>query len=244
MIEDRAPERSLPTCVPDLDFEFDPDTYLNENMVVLLRRRMVSAILGECRGLTILDAGCGDGSLSRPFLADNRVTFLDSSKRMLDEAAKAIPAEHASHAEFIHSRIRDIEGLFDRILCMGVLAYIADIEHFITSMARLLKPGGQCLIQLTDTETISGKLIYSYAARRGQLVARDCPRLTLTKLSRSQVLSCAASKGFILVREHRYPGALPGIQRLGTRIYTKYLEWGWRGNKGSELLILLARPER
>jgi len=220
---------------------FDATTYLYNNAVVSLRERMACDMLGELRGLMVLDAGCGDGSVSRSFLAHNHVAFLDVSSHMLDEAAKAIPAEYASNAELIHANLLDAKfhTQFDVVVCLGVLAYIEDTERAIALLAGLLKPGGRCLLQITDTETALGKVMYSYAFRLAQLVTARATRPT--RMTRSQILSCAAQCGLTFVGEERYPPTLPGM-RSCHRLFSKYLEWGRRRRLGCELLILLARP--
>ena len=86
----------------DVKVHFDTTaTYLKDNAIIPLRKRLVREILGDLRGLRILDAGCGDGSISVAFVKHNHVTFLDISTGMLNEVAKAVPVEHSSRAELI-----------------------------------------------------------------------------------------------------------------------------------------------
>jgi 2-polyprenyl-3-methyl-5-hydroxy-6-metoxy-1,4-benzoquinol methylase len=199
-------------------------------------------MLGEYRGLTVLDAGCGDGSVSRGFLPDNRVTFLDVSSRMLAEAAKAIPADYAARAELIHAGLLEAEvhAQFDIVVCIGVLAYIEDTERAIAKLAGWLKPGGRCVVQICDTESALGKAMYYYAVVLAKIAAAGC---TLpAKMTRSQILAAASRCGLTFVSEERHPPTLPGL-RSRPRLFTKYLEWGRRRRQGCELYLLLARPE-
>jgi ubiquinone/menaquinone biosynthesis C-methylase UbiE len=226
--------------------EFDPATYLEHNAVTPLRERIVRDMLGEFRGLRVLDAGCGDGSVSRRFLAHNHVTFLDVSAGMLAEAAKAIPPEYVPHAELVHAGLLEatFHTQFDIIVCFGVLAYIEDTERAIAHLAELLAPGGRCLLQITDTDNVFGKLIYNYARRRGQFVEAGRSRVTPTRMTRSQIVACASQHGLTFVGEKRHLPTVPGMWRFGRRLSSKYLEWGLHRQLGCETYIELARPER
>jgi 2-polyprenyl-3-methyl-5-hydroxy-6-metoxy-1,4-benzoquinol methylase len=195
-------------------------------------------MLGEFHGLSVIDAGCGNGSVSMGFLLDNRVTFLDPSSHMLSETAKAIPPECASRAELIHAGLLDaaLERRFDIIVCLGVLAYIEDTGSAIERLAGLLKPGGRCLLQITDADTAFGALMYHYAVRHARLVAPGCTRPTRT--TRSQILSSASNCGLNLIAEERYAPTLPGLRRW-PRLFARYLAWSRRHRMGSELVMLL-----
>jgi ubiquinone/menaquinone biosynthesis C-methylase UbiE len=224
--------------------EFDPATYLGHNAVTPLRERIVRDMLGEFRGLRVLDAGCGDGSVSRSFLAHNHVTFLDVSASMLDEAVKAIPLKYISHADFVHAGLLEatFRTQFDVVVCLGVLAYIEDTERAIARLGGVLAPGGRCILQITDTDDALGRLIYNYARRRGQLVEAGRSRVTPKRMTRSQIVTYASRLGLAAVGEKRHLPTVPGMWRFGNRLSSRYLEWGLRRRLGCELYMELARP--
>lgn len=217
---------------------FDWATYLPRNPVVPFRKTLASDMLGEFGGLSVLDAGCGDGSISRGFLSNNRVTFLDVSSNMLGEAERAVPPAFASRAAFVQASLLDaaFDTRFDVIVCLGVLAYIEDTGRAMERLAGLLKPGGHCLLQITDAGAAFGALMYHYAVRHAGFVAPGCTRPA--RNSRSQILSYASNCGLTLIAEERYGPTLPGLRRL-PRLFARYLARSRRHRVGSELVMLL-----
>ncbi len=236
---DSVPNAAPLAASPKVRSHFDSATYLDKNPVVPFREKLARDMLGEFHGLAVLDAGCGDGSVSRGYLESNRITFLDVSPHMLSETARRLPAEYAQRAELIHASLLDaaLDARFDVIVCLGVLAYIEDTEAAIGRLAALLKPGGRCLLQITDADTAFGALAYQYAVRLAQVVARGCTRPA--KTTRSQILSCASNFGLTLMAEERYAPTLPGLRRC-PGLFARYLAWSRRHRMGSELVMLLA----
>lgn len=217
---------------------FDPTTYCRRNAVIRLRERIIRDMLGDLRGVRILDAGCGDGSISVGFLEHNHVTFLDISAAMLKETAKRVPPEYSSRAELIQGNLLEnrFSEQFDIVLCLGVIAYIKDTERVIQRVAEVLKPGGRFILQITDASTLLGKWLHHYAHYRG--------RITLSRTTRQQIVDVAFRCGLVFCGEERYPPSLPGMPFLGQLVWRKYLEWGHRRQLGCELVMEMLRVER
>jgi 2-polyprenyl-3-methyl-5-hydroxy-6-metoxy-1,4-benzoquinol methylase len=99
--------------------------------------------LGDVAGLDVLDAGCGEGFLSRILAArGGRVTGIDVSSRLV-ELARGRPG-----AEAIEYRVTDLcqplpelVGRFDRSGSMLVLNDVADHRGFAVTLASLARPG-------------------------------------------------------------------------------------------------------
>ena len=94
-------------------------------------------------GLRVLDVGCGGGLLSEPMARlGAHVVALDAS-----EATINVARHHARTQELeIDYRVGTVDQIhdesFDLILNMEVVEHVDDVETFISSCARCLKPDG------------------------------------------------------------------------------------------------------
>jgi 2-polyprenyl-6-hydroxyphenyl methylase/3-demethylubiquinone-9 3-methyltransferase len=97
------------------------------------------------KGLSVLDIGCGGGLLSEPMARlGATVTGVDASARNI-----AVAGLHASRQELaIDYRQRTAETLaksdarFDIVLALEIVEHVADVDLFLMSCGRLVKPGG------------------------------------------------------------------------------------------------------
>src|SRR5215471_1809733 len=106
-------------------------------------------------GLSLLDVGCGTGhhmaSLRRRGF---RVAGLDGCEAMLEHARANNPSADI--------RLADVEDIpfpsecFDYVLCIEVLRYLPDPTHCIKEIARVLKPGGTCLVTAAPRFNLNG----------------------------------------------------------------------------------------
>lgn len=130
------------------------DAYSSNNLPASFffgrRREIISRLLEQNSGGTLLDAGCGPG----PYAAVcSRLGFryygLDASSGMIAEANQKY-----GKSENVSFHVGNIESLpfrdksFDIVLCLGVLEYI-DRTHVPIALAefrRVLKPGGILIV--------------------------------------------------------------------------------------------------
>jgi ubiquinone/menaquinone biosynthesis C-methylase UbiE len=129
----------------------------------------------------ILDIGCGDGSLSLPlFNESNHITFLDRSKSMLDLVSSRIPSGWANRIALLNMDFMDAhfeEQRFDLIICVGVLAYIADRASFIRKVVSLLRPGGTLIMECSDGAHIYTRVNRLYEAIRVKIGGAEFPTI-------------------------------------------------------------------
>ena len=99
----------------------------------------------------ILDAGCGEGYLSRIFAKSGAsVVAVDFSKNMLDIARKKTPKEH--NIKYHYGNCEKLEFLddesFDIIVSNMVIQDLENYKAAIKEMYRLLKSGGNFVFSI------------------------------------------------------------------------------------------------
>jgi 2-polyprenyl-3-methyl-5-hydroxy-6-metoxy-1,4-benzoquinol methylase len=187
---------------------FDSGEYLRRNGIIPVRTQLVHDMLGSVTDARILDIGCGDGAISRPFLAaGNHVTMLDFSPTMLARARGLAP--RAADLALVNCAIEEYipEAPYDVVLCIGVLAHVASIPDVVGRVAEALKCGGRAVIQITDDASALGWLLNRY----GQVRLRS---RTLNRMSRHDVAALAATERLSLTDSRRYGLLLPGFGKL------------------------------
>ena len=164
---------------------------------------------------SILDIGCGDGSISRPLLRrETELTLLDQSAAMLNIAASRTPDENKSslrviNKDFMHADLRP--GSFDIVLCVGVMAYVEDRKAFLARIKALLRPGGTLVLECTD-----GPHIVSRWARAYRRLAsfRKPTRVQTVVGGASALISMSEELGFRLKGGFRYSMPISPFSRL------------------------------
>jgi SAM-dependent methyltransferase len=119
------------------------------------------AQLGEVAGQDVLDAGCGDGFLSRILAARGaRVTGVDLSPRLVELAGRwLLPGQVTYRAADLCSPRPELEGRFDAVASYFVLNDVEDHRGFAETLARSLRPGGRAVLGFNNP--------YDYVVRKG-----------------------------------------------------------------------------
>jgi 2-polyprenyl-3-methyl-5-hydroxy-6-metoxy-1,4-benzoquinol methylase len=189
--------------------------YLTRNYRIPIRAQILKDLLGNVRDADILDLGCGDGSISAQFLhASNRVTMVDFSFDMLEQARKTVPADCTSRVQWVHEDILQFEppAQYDVVLCIGVLAHVDSLEATIGRVARMVKPGGRVAFQITDDDQ---PLVRWWKWMYAGLNVVSRASLRWQGMTRSEVIAIAARRGLMIEREQRHLLLLfPGMARI------------------------------
>jgi 2-polyprenyl-3-methyl-5-hydroxy-6-metoxy-1,4-benzoquinol methylase len=98
--------------------------------------------VGPLRGKRVLDAGCGDGALTRQLARRGaRVVAVDLSEKMLEVARREGPSA-IDYRRGSYTRLTGL-GAFDRVIAFMSLMDGPDLEGAFRSFARVLKPSGE-----------------------------------------------------------------------------------------------------
>ncbi len=112
----------------------------------------------------VVDVGGGAGNQSVPLArAGYEVTIADPSATMLERAAQRLTGED----EAVAARVRLIQvsgedaskalggGVFDAVLCHGVLMYLEDPEPLVNALCKLTAPAGFVSIVAKNAEVMA-----------------------------------------------------------------------------------------
>ena len=109
----------------------------------------IRSAIGDCHGLRVLDAGCGNGQTMEALRLPSRLVAMDFSWSGLVNfnAGRSMPELDLVHADGAHMPFAD--AAFDVVLSAEVLQHLPTEElrgKFINEMARVLGPGGKCIL--------------------------------------------------------------------------------------------------
>lgn len=121
-----------------------------------------------CQGARVLDVGCGAGYGAAYLLEHGAasVVGVDASAKAIAFCRQHFPDQRLSFLEMRAEELRGFdEGSFDFIYTSNTLEHIGDVEGFLHSVHRLLRPGGTLLIAvppITDDRLLYLNLINPY----------------------------------------------------------------------------------
>lgn len=192
---------------------FNTPVYLANTFNIALRKAIIKELLhSPITNKKVLDIGCGDGSLSIPFMELNSVVLIDSAKTMLEKANEKIKQINTAHKPILIQGdflSYSFEEHFDLILCIGVVSHIEDIDQLLHKIKNLLTGNGKAIIQISDASHFRNKNLASNSNSYGYELNR------ITKTEFTQKLN---SVGFKLLKELGYSWSFRPINYLSQKI--------------------------
>ena len=118
-------------------------------------------LLGDLHDQTVLDAGCGEGYLSRILAARGaRVTGVDLSPRLIELAGQKLAvSEIVYRVGDLCAPHPELTGQFDAVASYFVLNDVEVHRGFASTLADALKPGGLAVLGFNNP--------YDYVTRKG-----------------------------------------------------------------------------
>jgi len=111
-----------------------------------VRLRILKGWIGEVKGKTILDVGCGGGIVCEPLARMGaKVTGIDAGQENID-AAKAHAVQSGLSITYKATTAEDYKGQFDVVLALEIIEHVEDPALFVQSLIKLAKPKGLIIL--------------------------------------------------------------------------------------------------
>ena len=114
-----------------------------------LERQLILELIGDTKGLRVLDVGCGDGDLAVALRQRGAmVVGIDVSSAMI-EAAKARAKKHDADIDFALAGADNMPfpaEQFDLVVAVTILCFVENPAPVFREIARVLRPGGRLVI--------------------------------------------------------------------------------------------------
>jgi trans-aconitate 2-methyltransferase len=120
---------------------------------------------------TVLDAGCGSGSVTFDLLEKlpkGRILAVDSSPDMIEQLTKSLEERGISNVLPIHASLTDFElpEKVDVVFSNAVFHWIPDDDGLFGSLARATKPGGRLRAQCGGAGNIERLMAATHEVER------------------------------------------------------------------------------
>ncbi len=207
--------KSKSDCVREV-FENTPHYLRSREVDIRFRIEIVRMLASAVKWQRLLDIGCGDGSISLQLLtAASHLTLIDLSASMVALAEKNISEDLATNVvirneDFIAASF-DTEP-YDLVVSVGVMAHVDSPDVFLTKIKSLLRPGGNLIIEFTDSHHFVGRLGHLWGNMKEVVAPAKYPT---NQFSFSDIALLFKRHDLRLVSAFRYARIpLPGIDRI------------------------------
>jgi 2-polyprenyl-3-methyl-5-hydroxy-6-metoxy-1,4-benzoquinol methylase len=127
-----------------------PTEAFNYNLDLVIPR--ILSVIGPVDGLTVLDAGCGEGIVSRSLAGTPaQIVGIDVAARLIAYARERDLTQHITYV--VHDLSQPLPlyaDAFDLIVSNLVLNDVPDYIGFITTLSQCLKPHGRLVLSMNN----------------------------------------------------------------------------------------------
>lgn len=130
--------------------------------------------LKSLESLKILDIGCGGGLVSEPLARlGAAITGIDADAQAID-VAKDYAARAGLKIDYRRAAAENLKEQFDVVLALEIVEHVANVDEFIQSCAKLVKPGGLLIVSTLNRTPKS----YALGVIAAEYILRWVPRGT------------------------------------------------------------------
>lgn len=226
---------------------FDRLSYLtNSRDRIWIRIQIVKMFLQDAELGSVLDVGCGDGSLSLSLISKcDRLVLNDLSEKMLEQARMAAwKSECIEKVEFLLGDLASIEledNAFDVIICVGVLAHVDSPVQLLVDLNRACKPRGYIILETTPNPRIAGNSLRRVFGLKS-VADPDYVAYKKNRLSVESLGDHARSFGWVKLEEQRFSLPFIAFGRLPLIFRCVYTWCTWKlpflSRFGQEFILL------
>lgn len=202
--------------------------YIREEMAMNFARDASSTRPFE--GLTVLDIGCGGGLICEPVARlGASVVGVDPSETNV-EVARLHAAQSGLSVDYRATTAEALDAAgerFDVVLALEVVEHVSDVDLFLTSAARMVKPGGLLFVATINRTLKAG----AFAIFGAEYVLGWLPRGThqYSKLVRPEEIEAPVTRAGLTIADR-------------TGVVYHPLEDAWRRSRDTDVnYMILAR---
>jgi len=227
------------------EFFNTPGNYLESNVIIVFRKKIIAELLGEIINKRIIDVGCGNGELTIDFIKENQVTFLDFSPNMLSLVKERIQKENLQIASFINSDISFYKPdyKFDIAVCIGVVAHVEDVTELIRKLKEIINDNGIVILQYTAAE----KIISRFNRLKSKIVRKDNYNYKINKTTSNEINKILNKEHLTIIKKIKYIPVSPLLSVFNYKTKLKLLLLSYKNIifsfLGSEIIICLVKGE-
>lgn len=176
----------------------------------------------EGQGRRLLDVGCGTGHHMASLCKRGfKVAGVDGSEEMIAHARANNPNAQIERSDVDNLPFAD--SSFDFVLCVEVLRYLPDFTKCVNEIARVLKPGGVCLVTSTPLLNLNGYWLVNRVASVIQI--GNLVRLKQFFTSSWRLRRAFAAAGFVTPTVHGvYLGPINWVEQLAPSLLPRMLK--------------------
>jgi ubiquinone/menaquinone biosynthesis C-methylase UbiE len=147
----------------------------------------------------VLEIGCGNGigaRLIKEYFSPLKIYAIDLDQRMIDMAKRNTSDDSIIFESGDATKLRFIDKQFDAVFDFGVIHHIPNWEDCIGELKRVLKIGGELIVQdfsIETFETVTGRILRKLTSHPYERMYR-----------RTELIEHLRNSGFEIVKEKIY----------------------------------------